>query len=131
MADTGIRGEGDTVVEAFIMGATALTGVITDPSLVDGSSKIHITCRAAGIEYLFFDWINTLIYEMDVRKMLFSSFDLTITRGKELMLEAEVWGENIKKEKHHPAVLIKGATMTELVVENLGDRWVAQCVVDV
>jgi SHS2 domain-containing protein len=131
MADIGIRGMGSTEAEAFEMGAVALTAVISDPSAVRKTEKLHITCRAHDLEYLFYDWINSLIYEMDVRKMLFGSFDLIISADGELGLEADVYGEAADRERHHPAVLVKGATLTELCVKKQNGQWVAQCIVDV
>jgi len=47
-------------------------------------------------------------------------------------LVARVWGEPVDVARHQPAVEIKGATMTELRVEEDSDgNWIAQCVVDV
>ena len=41
-------------------------------------------------------------------------------------------GRWIDRDRHQPAVEIKGATLTELkVVQDNQDRWIAQCVVDV
>lgn len=131
MADIGIRGSGATETEAFEMAAVALVAVIADPSKVRNTEKVHITCRAPDIEYLFYDWINALIYEIEVRKMLFRSFEITIAKNRELVLEAWVFGENIDRERHKPAVLVKGATLTELRVEKRLSVWTAQCVVDV
>jgi len=47
-------------------------------------------------------------------------------------LEARAWGEPIDRERHKPAVEVKGATYTALSVARRDDgTWVAQCVVDV
>ncbi|MCW8384741.1 archease [Fluoribacter dumoffii] len=127
-SDIGVRGFGATLSEAFAMGALALTNVITRAQLVHPHKKIHISCEAPNQEILFVDWLNAIIYNMAIHNMLFSEFDVTI---KGLKLTAIIAGEPVDIHRHQPAVEVKGATFTELKV-NQGDKlWVAQCVVDV
>ena len=128
-ADIGIRGHGDTVETAFAQAALAMTAVICDVDTVNPASPREIHCEAPDLELLFVEWLNALIYEMAVEKMLFSRFEVQIN---ELLLSATVWGEPIDRSRHQPAVEIKGATYTELEVEHTKDHnWVAQCVIDV
>ena len=127
-ADIGIRGYGNTMAEAFAQAAIALTAVITDLALINATTDIQLSCSDEDEDTLLYDWLNTLIYEMATRKMLFSQFEISIDAGK---LNATVSGEAIDIEKHQPAVEIKGATYTELAVYNKDGQWVAQCVVDV
>ena len=128
-ADIGVRGRGDSLEAAFVQAAIGLTAVITDPSGVMSDIPVSIHCEAPDHHLLFADWLNALIYQMAVRKMLFSRFEIDISNGS---LEATAWGEAIEIARHQPAVEIKGATYTELRVEKTerGD-WLAQCVVDV
>jgi len=128
IADIGVRGCGNSVEEAFAQAAMAMTAVITEPELVDNNICIDVECDSADLEYLFVDWLNALVYEMAIRHMLFSQFDIQIREG---LLKAKVCGELINREKHQPAVEIKGATLTELRVEENDGKWIAQCVVDV
>jgi SHS2 domain-containing protein len=128
-ADIGVRGYGDSLAEAFRQVALALTGVITDPAGVDPLEFIAIECEAPDNELLLADWLNAIIYEMAVRQMLFSRFDVDIEHQR---LQATIWGEHVNLEKHQPVVEVKGATYTELrVVQDQGGKWMAQCVVDV
>jgi SHS2 domain-containing protein len=128
-ADTGIRGYGDTVESAFSQAAIAMTAVICDVSKVKPLTPVHIQCKAPDYELLFADWINALVYEMAVKHMLFSRFDVRIN-GQ--VLQAETWGEPVDQLRHQPAVEVKGATYTELkVIRDKDGRWIAQCVIDV
>jgi len=128
-ADIGIRGKGRSKTEAFEQGALALTAVITEPSKVRARQEVSITREAPDDELLFAEWLNALVYEMAVRKMLFSRFDVTLEPG---VLRAKMWGEPIDISRHEPAVEVKGATYTELKVREEPDgQWLAQCVVDV
>lgn len=129
VADIGIRGCGNTVEQAFAQAALAMTAVITDPQLIDNKICIDVECESTDLEFLFVDWLNILIYEMATRHMLFNKFNIKIHNGR---LTAKVCGEPVNKEKHQPAVEIKGATLTELQVKKDNEGiWRAKCVIDV
>jgi len=128
-ADIGVRGFGPTLAAAFEEAAIALTAVITDPALVKPSTPVSIACAAEDREILFVEWLESLIYEMATRRMLFSRFQVAIEDGK---LRATAYGEAIDVPRHQPAAEIKGATLTQLKVEKGADGlWSAQCIVDV
>lgn len=129
MADIGIRGWGPSLNIAFEQAALAMSAVITSPDDIKPVLETHIHCEAESHDILFMDWLNALIYEMSVNKILFSQFDVTINQSK---LDAKIRGEKINIKRHQPSVEIKGATFTELKVakENNGS-WIAQCVIDV
>jgi tRNA nucleotidyltransferase (CCA-adding enzyme) len=127
-ADIGVRGWGETLDAAFEQAAIGLTAVITDPRKVAPSMPVLLHCEAPDRELLFADWLNALIYEMALHKMLFSRFEVRILHNE---LNATAWGEPIEPARHSPAVEIKGATYTELYVDEIEGVWIAQCVVDV
>jgi SHS2 domain-containing protein len=128
-ADIGIRGRGPTKAVAFGQAALALTAAVTDPGGVNASMSVAIECMAPNDVTLFVDWVNALIFEMAVRKMLFARCDVTIEQGK---LTATAWGEAVDRTRHEPAAEPKGATYTEARVQCDADgAWTAQCVVDV
>jgi len=128
-SDIGVRGFGATLAEAFEQAAIALNAMVTEPHLIEALEPTIIHCAANDPDFLFMDWLNAVIYEMVVNKMLFSKFEITI---QDLNLHAKIWGEPIDRERHQPAVEPKGTTFTELKVMKLPPNiWVAQCVVDV
>jgi SHS2 domain-containing protein len=87
-----------------------------------------VRCAAPDDELLLAEWLNALVYEMSTRRMLFSKFDVRMENGK---LEAQAWGEAIDRGRHHPAVEVKGATLTTLRVVRHGEGWLTQTVIDV
>jgi len=128
-ADVGVRGLGATLEQAFEQAALALTAVITDLEIVAPREMLQISCMAPNAELLLVDWLNSLIFEMVTRNMLFSRFEVHLEGDH---LTAQVWGEALEVARHHPAVEIKGATYTALKVAQQADgSWLAQCVVDV
>jgi tRNA nucleotidyltransferase (CCA-adding enzyme) len=103
--------------------------VITDVKSVRPERAVPITCDAPMDDLLVVDWLNALVYEMAMRRMLFSAFVVTIADSH---LQATAWGEPVDPARHEPAVEVKGATYTALRVEQLEDgHWLVQCVVDV
>jgi len=128
-ADIGVRGVGAAPGEAFEQAALALTGVITEPSRVAARTAVEIRCEAPDDELLLADWLNALVYEMGTRNMLFGRFAVGFDDHR---LTATAWGELVDRERHRPAVEVKGATYTALSVARRDDgSWIAQCVVDV
>ena len=127
-ADVGIRGWGTSAAEAFEQAALALTAVVTHATVAPHES-VDVTCEAPDIELLFVEWLNAIIYEMAVRKMLFSRFAVRIDDRR---LAATLWGEPVDVVRHAPACEPKGATYTALQVwQDPNGRWSAACVVDV
>lgn len=128
-ADIGVRGVGGTLAQAFEQAAIAMTAAITDPAGVAALTQVEIGCEAPDAELLLADWLNALVYEMQVRHLLFGRFAVSIHDNR---LSARAWGEPIDVARHHPAVEVKGATYTQLAVRQLDDgNWLAQCIVDV
>lgn len=127
-ADIGIRGVGGTPAEAFAQAACAVTGAVVDPAAIDQTKKIDICCTGADLDDLFYAWLNAVILEMSVRRMLFGRFDVEIDGCR---LHAIAHGEPVSRDRHEPAVEVKGATFTGLSVRPEGDHWVAEYVVDV
>jgi tRNA nucleotidyltransferase (CCA-adding enzyme) len=127
-ADIGVRGFGPSIEIAFEQAALALTAVVTEAEVV-ARVPVEIACEAPDVELLFVDWLNAVIYEMAVRRMLFGRFTVRIA---EMRLRGEIWGEPVDRQRHAPACEPKGATLTALRVERGTDGiWSAGCVVDV
>jgi len=127
-ADIGVSGRGRTAPEAFENAALALTAIVTDAEV---RPTVHVTvaCRRSNLELLFVDWLDSIIYEMAVRQMLFGRFKVRID-GDALI--GELWGEPVDVARHAPACEPKGATLTALEVTRGADgTWTARCVVDV
>ena len=127
-ADIGIRATAAGLSSAFADAAIALTAIVTKPKKVQAEESVNIDCRGENEELLFVNWLNAVIYEMAVRKMLFSKFEVSI---ENLKLSAKIWGEKINQEKHSPAVEPKAVTYNQLSVKNENGKWLCQCVIDV
>jgi tRNA nucleotidyltransferase (CCA-adding enzyme) len=102
--------------------------VVTDPAGLAARERVTVDCAAPDDALLLADWLNAIVYEMAVRRLLFARYAVTFTPSG---LHGEAWGEPVTSA-HEPAVEVKGATYTALAVtQSPSGEWVAQCVVDV
>ena len=128
-ADIGVRGYGVSLSEAFTQAALSLSSVVTDLDKIDCSEVVTVECNAPEFDLLLVDWLNEIVYQMATRNMLFGRFEVQILDHR---LQAKLFGEVADQDKHQPAVEIKGATFTELKVQqDENGAWVAQCIIDV
>lgn len=127
-ADIGVRGVGATKARAFEQAALALTGVVADPLGVVAREEVPIHCDARDDELLLLAWLNAVVYEMAVRRMLFGRFEVELDKER---LRGRAFGEPVSIERHCPAVEVKGATCTLLRVAPAAGGWLARTVVDV
>jgi tRNA nucleotidyltransferase (CCA-adding enzyme) len=127
-ADIGIRGWGRTSGEAFEQAACALTAAVTQANVIS-RKEVGLTCTAPDLELLFVEWLNAIIYEMAVRRMLFGRFAVQIHGNR---LDGTLWGEEVDVVRHAPSAEPKGATYTALkVAQGTDGIWSAACIVDV
>lgn len=104
-----MRGFGTSVEEAFEQAAIALTAVVADVSTIQELETVQLCCDAPDLELLFVSWLNAVIYEMAVQRMLFSKFRVEIS---DCTLTGSLAGEKVDAERHQVAVEAKGATVT-------------------
>ena len=127
-ADIGVRGWGPTTEAAFEQAALGLTAVVTEHA-VASRDRVVVRCEAPALELLLVEWLNALIYEMAIRRMLFGRFKVRISGN---VLNGEAIGEQVDVARHQPAVEPKGATYTALkVARDQRGTWQAECVIDV
>jgi SHS2 domain-containing protein len=128
-ADIGICGRGQTLEQAFEQAALALTRIVTDAE-VRLLHRCEVACEAPDLGLLLVEWLNAVVFEMAVRRMLFGRFAVRIEAGTKL--NGTLWGEPIDIARHAPACEPKGATCTALrVVREADGEWTATCIVDV
>ncbi len=128
-ADIGLSAFAETRAGLFEAMGEALTALITEPGKVRAEYSVSIGCEAPNDDLLLADWINALVYEMATRKMLFGAWHVRLENHS---LDATVAGERVDRERHQPAVEVKGATYTELAVsQDDTGLWRGRCIVDV
>lgn len=114
-----LEASGRDLTEAFEEAARGFFSLFTDLSTVRTTEKVTIFCESSDSDWLFSDWINTLIYEIRERGMLFSEFKIHV---EGINVKGEIRGERIDP-KRHPRRLdfISGAAF-ELLSAEEADR---------
>ncbi len=131
-ADICLRGIGETLAEAFIQGARAMFVLMLDIEAILPQASLDIRCQANSIDLLFVEWLSELLAQKDITGLYFSSFRVEIDDHDDLfVLTGKVSGERFDQARHHPRLEVKAVTYCGLHVSREGDKFIAQCVVDV
>jgi SHS2 domain-containing protein len=137
-ADIGVRGIGKNLEEAFSECARSLADVMADVNAIEPKKAHVFTITATDYPALLVAFLNELLFLKDKKKMIYSKVRVVITANgtppgpiESWNLKATVFGEKIDQIKHKIKVDAKAATYSELKVEKEGDKWIAQCIIDV
>lgn len=128
-ADTGVRVRGRDKRELLVNGATAMMSLMVDLSTVTPVLSETIKLEAPDFPELLVAWLNEIIFLVDARGELFSSF--TIESLTDTSLEARAEGEKIDLDKHELRTQIKACTYHGLLVGKEETGLFAQVIFDV
>jgi|GEM_PF-2257238 len=92
-----LQARGKTFTEAFQVAARGFFELFTDVTQVRPTDEVVIFCESSDSDWLFSDWINTLIYEVRERKMLFSEFRIEV---EGINIKGTIRGEAIDPTRH-------------------------------
>lgn len=110
-----LEASGRDLSEAFQEAARGFFSLFTDLTLVRPTESVEIFCESSDSDWLFSDWINTLIYEIRERKMLFSEFKIEVVG---INVKGVVRGEPIDSKRHPRSLdFISGGAFTHLFAE--------------
>ena len=127
-ADVGLRVRAPDLKGLFEDAARALFSVlVANPAAIQSVQEITFTLQGDRRDDLLLDWLAELLYTFDVRRMVFSRFDVDV---HETGLSATVGGEPIDRDRHELDVEIKAITYHGLKVQREADGWLAEVIVD-
>jgi len=129
VADVGIVAYGTDAEELFSNAALALFSLITEPESIEEKLHLSLEVRSESRDSLLVEWLNELIYIFDVERILFNRFDIRRLTHNEL--EATCYGEGIDSMKHKIKIGVKAATYHMLKLEQNGDGYKAQIILDI
>ena len=128
-ADLGLRVRSGDLENLFAEAARGLFSMIV-PELDTVRPEHERQFEIAGKErdYLLFDWLNELLYVFDTEHVLLADFDVQLTP---VGLNATARGEPFDPERHHLDHEVKAITYHGLHVEQQGNVWQAEVIVDI
>ncbi len=129
-ADVAIESRGDTLEELFTASAMATFEVMADISSIQSKTSNVLHLEHSEIDGLLFDWLAELIYLKDAESILFSKYDLKISKDKNYQLDAEIFGEKINQSKHDLRCDVKAITFHLFEVYEKKGKWISRFILD-
>ena len=132
-ADLAFDASGDSLQELFHGATYAVIEAMADPSTVGSTWRKPVERTEEDPAELLFDWLSDLVYWKDADGVVFSTCELTITRGDDgaWHLKGELCGELVNGSVQALRNDVKGITKHMYHVSQEGMRWHARVVVDV
>jgi SHS2 domain-containing protein len=119
-ADVGLVAYGNTLPEAFASAACGMFSIIADLRSVREVESRQVEVSAGDTESLLFEWLNSLLYFLDVDRLLFRRFDME--SFDDYKLKATCYGEKADPSRHRLKTGIKSATYHLLKVDREKNR---------
>ncbi len=129
--EAAFKAYGLTLGQLFSNSALALFSVMGDLKSVDPKQERIISLDDPSVERLLLDFLSELVYLKDAEAMLFSRFEVNVSKNETYHLRAKLSGEPINPDKHKLGVDVKGVTMHRYKFEQLSDRFQAQVILDI
>mgnify|MGYP002635130024 CR=1 FL=1 len=136
-ADLGMRVESDSLELLLADAGIGLTAMLVErPERIAAKTESEIRITALNLEYLFFDWLNELLYQFESDRRIAAGFPHIQVRdereaGGHLELTATVIGDEFRPTEHLYGHEVKAITYHGLTIERVGDQWVAEVIVDI
>jgi SHS2 domain-containing protein len=128
-ADLGLRVRAPDLNTLFREAAVGLFSMIVeDVTRIRPNHLVTFTVPGSDREYLLFDWLRELLLVADERRMVFGTFDVTVTDSG---LTGSAWGEPLDPDRHGLNREVKAITYHELKVVPTADGWLAEVIVDI
>ena len=96
--------------EAFIHAGESVVDITLDQSSVEEKEKKNLTVEGEDLDYLLFNWLEEVIYQLITEGFAIHRFSLQILKNSEYKIVATAFGEEIDLKKHHFKVEIKAPT---------------------
>ena len=127
-ADVGLRMRAESLDELFADAGRALFSVIVaNFDAVEPVQELALRIEGSRRDDLLFDWLAELLYTFETRRVLLSDFRVSV---RDDGLEAIARGEPFDPERHELDMEVKAITYHGLKVEQDGDGWLAEVIVD-
>lgn len=128
-ADIGIIAYGNDYSELLANAARGMVSLMIDTDSIEINASKSIVLADADIIALLVKWLNEIIYEFEVERILYKDFSIVL-KG-DVALQATCYGERYNPRKHILLREIKAATYHDLHVENFNGIYMAKIIFDI
>ena len=131
-ADVFFVAKAETLPDLFRECAIAVEETMVNINLIQPKEKTKILGENTKIDSLLFDFLDELLFFKDYKQLVFSKFEITIEeKNGKYILNCIAIGEKIDHTRHEPKVDVKAVTMHLFKVEQIGETWKAQVILDI
>lgn len=128
-ADLGLRVRAADLDELFAdAGRGLFATIVGDLRQLAPRERQQFELAGAEVDYLFFDWLNELLYVFESRRLLLVEFDVQVSQAG---LRASAAGEPWDPARHRLEHEVKAITYHGLRVEQQADGWLAEVILDI
>ena len=127
-ADVGIVASGRDLAALFAHAAEGMFSVMVEREGVAETVRREVVVDAADREALLVEWLNELLFVVDVDRLVFRRFE--VVECTETHLRAFACGEQIDPSRHQLKTAVKAATYHMLKITG-GPPYRAQVILDV
>jgi SHS2 domain-containing protein len=127
-ADLGLRIRAPDLETLFAEAGKGLSSLIVDLAAVRPKQEKTFRIPGRELDYLFFDWLNELLFSFEKDRLLFCEF--AVQRDAE-GVSATARGEPLDVARHELDHEVKAITYHGLKVEQQSDGWLAEVIVDI
>ena len=128
-ADIGITAYGEDLAGLMANAARGMLSLIVDPQTVNSTLTSRIELEEQDNVTLLVVWLNTLLYELDVNRLLFCEFDIVVSGPAKL--SAVCRGEKLDLSKHRLIREVKAATYHNLSISEEKGIYSASIIFDI
>ena len=128
-ADIGIVAYGADIKQVFANAALGLFNLMGDTDDFEEAIKHELELSAEDVEVLLVEWLNELIYILDVEHIFFKRFEVDELTGNQI--RARCFGEKIKPRQHKLKREIKAATYHMLKIDKEDSGYKVQVIFDI
>jgi SHS2 domain-containing protein len=127
-ADFGLRVRADSLPRLFEEAAVALFAVMgIEPATVRRVETVKFHIPGTRLDDLLHDWLAELLFTFATRRLVLGEFTVELRSDG---LTATARGEPFDPRRHELDVEVKAITYHGLRLEQLGNQWLAEVIVD-
>ena len=128
-ADLGLRVTAADLAGLFAEAGRGLTSIIVaNLDRVRPVREVTIAVEGTRLDELLFDWLNEILYVFESQRLLLAQFDVQIDAAG---LQATARGEEADESRHILEHEVKAITYHGLKIEQTGQGYLAEVIVDI
>jgi SHS2 domain-containing protein len=132
-ADIVFRATGSSLEQCFCDSVEALLAVmVNNPEQVQSTQEQQVRLQAPELDLLLFDLLQECVYLKDVKRLLLHCRAVTIEQRDQLWhATARLAGEPLDPKRHQQRADVKGVTLHQFSLKQIGGSWQAQVILDI